>query len=249
MLANGWTPTPPKRQPNESGTCQLVVSKFEFMNVRRRVSIVAGVMLAATVGGVTAQQVPKQGVAKPKGSLNTAKAEQPKKHQEAVAAPLANQPSIALPDDKTKKNSEEIETQRKLVEFTKWLAVVGALQFLALIVQAVVFWRTLRQMRDTAKRELRAYVCISEARVKFYSPADPEALVHVKNCGKTPAYKVGYKIHLWIGQYPLPSGTELPPPSEVVMSATAVMGSDRGLTLTHRKLSTVVIPALPLGSA
>src|SRR5260370_36980138 len=123
--------------------------------------VAAGVFLG--IVAVFAQGSPQEGVAKQKGSLNT-KAEQRKKYQNAAKDVSASE---TMPDDKAKKNSEEIEIQRKLVEFTKWLAVVGALQFLALIVQAVGFCRTLRQMRDTAKRELRAYVCVSEARVKF----------------------------------------------------------------------------------
>lgn len=105
-----------------------------------------------------------------------------------------------------------------------------------------------RVMSDTAKKELRAYLCVSSVRVKFYSPVLPEALVHVKNCGKTPAYKVGYEIHLWIGPYPLPPGTALPPLSEIVKNATAAIGADGGMTITHPKNSTVAIPQLPLGT-
>jgi len=39
-----------------------------------------------------------------------------------------------------------MEIQRKLAKFTKYLVWVGALQFVALILQAVVFYRTLRQI-------------------------------------------------------------------------------------------------------
>jgi len=42
------------------------------------------------------------------------------------------------------KPAEDAELQRKLVRFTFWLVIVGGLQVLALIVQAFVFWRTLR---------------------------------------------------------------------------------------------------------
>ena len=55
-----------------------------------------------------------------------------------------------------KKN--EIEIEREIGRYTGWLVLVGAVQFLALIVQAVVYVLTLRQMQDTDKRQLRAYV-------------------------------------------------------------------------------------------
>jgi hypothetical protein len=45
---------------------------------------------------------------------------------------------------------EEVETQRKLVKFTYYLVWVGGLQFFALLVQALVFWRTLRKIETQA---------------------------------------------------------------------------------------------------
>jgi hypothetical protein len=207
--------------------------------------------LTAPIGFFAAQGAPKQGVTELERSLNPKKTKQPGQNHEAadkVVSPRADQPSAHISDTETARSSEDIEIQRKLVKFTKWLAIVGALQFLALISQAIVFWFTLKRMRDTANRELRAYISVSSARVKFYSPVLPEAQVHLQNCGKTPAYQLRYQIHLWIGPYPLPTGTILPPPSEVVMNATAVVGPNQGITLNHLKDASVGIPALPLGT-
>jgi hypothetical protein len=67
-------------------------------------------------------------------------------------------------------------------------------------------------MRDTAMRELRAYVCMSEAMIEFRQERAPEVQVHIKNCGKTPAYDVEMWIGVALGQYPGP--LTLPPPPE-----------------------------------
>jgi hypothetical protein len=62
---------------------------------------------------------------------------------------------------------------------------------------------TVNQMRDTAEKQLRAYVCLDSAVIKFPQPDIPEAQVHFKNCGQTPAYDVRGWIHTWFGEYPL----------------------------------------------
>ena len=59
------------------------------------------------------------------------------------------------------------------------------------------------QMRDTAERQLRAYVCVNSAVLKFPQPDIPEAQVHFKNCGQTPAYALRGWIHTWFTEYPL----------------------------------------------
>jgi hypothetical protein len=62
---------------------------------------------------------------------------------------------------------------------------------------------TVTQMRNTAEQQLRAYVCVDSATLKFPQPNVPEAQVHFKNCGQTPAYHVRGWIHTWFGEYPL----------------------------------------------
>ena len=59
------------------------------------------------------------------------------------------------------------------------------------------------QMRDTTEKQLRAYVCVSGALLKFPQPDVPEAQVHFKNCGQTPAYALQGWIHTWFTKCPL----------------------------------------------
>src|SRR5216684_2181542 len=134
------------------------------MTVARRLAFLV-ISLTAIVGIVAAQSAPKQKVTEKRSldSKETKPLGQDHLSADKIVPPLAEQQSAPISDTQTAKSGEDIEIQRKLVKFTKWLAIVGALQFLALIVQAVVFGHTLRQMRDTAERELRAYVCVSNA--------------------------------------------------------------------------------------
>jgi hypothetical protein len=59
------------------------------------------------------------------------------------------------------------------------------------------------QMRNTADKQLRAYVCVSSALLKFPQPDIPEGQVHFKNCGQTPAYTLQGWIHTWFSEHPL----------------------------------------------
>ena len=122
------------------------------MTVMRRLAFLV-ILLAAAVGIAAAQGTPKQGGTKQKSGQKTEGAKQSDQNHETadkVAIPTTDQPCAHLSHTHTVKSSEDAEIQWKVVEFTKWLAIVGALQFLALIVQAIVFGRTLRQVRMQA---------------------------------------------------------------------------------------------------
>jgi hypothetical protein len=58
--------------------------------------------------------------------------------------------------------------------------------------------RIIAQMKDTAQRELRAYMGISKIYLNLDVPSLPKANVEIKNFGETPAYKV----HQWVGIMP-----------------------------------------------
>jgi hypothetical protein len=58
-------------------------------------------------------------------------------------------------------------------------------------------------LRDTAVRQLRAYVGVDSAVLKFPQPGVPEAQVHFRNFGQTPAYDFRVWIHTWFAAYPL----------------------------------------------
>jgi hypothetical protein len=102
-----------------------------------------------TFAGRSASQ---QTVTKSKGTAAQIK---DKQITEKSVAPKQDHPPecIAEPTSQTKtapraspaaEHSADIEIQGKLARFTFWLVVVGGLQFIALIAQAVVFYRTLR---------------------------------------------------------------------------------------------------------
>lgn len=58
-------------------------------------------------------------------------------------------------------------------------------------------------MEDTRKQQLRAYLCISQARLNFSKDGQIKAQIHVKNTGQTPAYKVRVRGQQIIHEHPL----------------------------------------------
>lgn len=63
--------------------------------------------------------------------------------------------------------------------------------------------RALALATETAQKQLRAYILVESACVKFPRPDVPEAQVHLKNVGQTPAYNVRGWIHTWFAAHPL----------------------------------------------
>ncbi len=64
-------------------------------------------------------------------------------------------------------------------------------------------WRQIYLFQNTAKRELRAYLCISQARLNFGKDKSIKAQINVKNGGQTPAYKVRVWSRIIIREHPL----------------------------------------------
>jgi hypothetical protein len=98
---------------------------------------------------------------------------------------------------------------------------------------------------DTAERQLRAYVCIDSAVLKFPQPDVPEAQVHIKNCGQTPAYDVRGWIHTWFAEYPLK--VSLPtPPSDFRMAVDTLAPGRNSIFVAHKKppICPGLLPAL-----
>lgn len=127
---------------------------------------------------------------------------------------VVNQSGSAKHDEAEQQNSEEIRIQRQMLRVTWILAGAGILQFFILL---VTFWI----MRDTARRQLRAYVCIESAIVTFPEPNIPEALIEYKNSGQTPAYDVCGWIHTWFAAHPLKE--TLPPAPKNLMKGIAAL--------------------------
>jgi hypothetical protein len=91
----------------------------------------------------------------------------------------------------------------------------------------------LETMRDTAIRELRAYVCMSSAQIGFMRERAPEIHVRIKNYGKTPAYDVRMWIGGALGPYPLAHTLE-PPPTGFQMSTSTLAPDAKPYTMIFR---------------
>ncbi len=190
------------------------------------------ILFATAIGTVAGQSAPQKGVTKQKSTLKTEEAKQSDQNHEPAekaALPIAGQINAHVSDSQAAKSGEDVEIQRKLATYTQWLVIVGAIQFVVLIAQAVVFWFTLhainRQTRlssDTAQRQLRAYVCVNSALLKFPQPEVPEVQIHLKNSGQTPAYDVRGWIHIWIEKYP--RKISLPEPPEGFQKSKEIIG-------------------------
>ncbi len=66
-------------------------------------------------------------------------------------------------------------------------------------------------MEDTAKRQLRAYVGLTETAVKFTDDGKLEAQMFFKNGGQTPAYDVRSWVYPMVDDYPLTYDIGHPP--------------------------------------
>ena len=135
-----------------------------------------------------------------------------------VVPTIETAPATKAAEDQQK---QDAETQRNLVKYTKWLVIVGSIQFAALILQAIVFVLTLRVTQVNGEKQLRAYICVSKGLLKLDRPESPEAQVYFKNGGLTPAYDVRQWIHIWIEEWPLK--VALPMPGEDFQMAASIV--------------------------
>ena len=109
----------------------------------KRAAILAAVLCFAILG--ISQTPDHSGTAKQHGTSNADHTAESDKKTQRPADPLPNQTIIyrqyAAPEHKGSEDqrNEDVEIQRKLAKFTKYLVWVGALQFVALILQAIFF--------------------------------------------------------------------------------------------------------------
>ncbi len=104
--------------------------------------------------------------------------------------------------------------------------------------------RIISQMNETTERQLRAYICVSTALLKFQSPDVPEVQVHLKNFGRTPAYDVSGWIHMWIEAYPL--SVALPEPAVAFPKSNEIMGPNCIRIFVNAKNPPIPTQSLPL---
>ena len=94
--------------------------------------------------------------------------------------------------------------------------------------QGVTARESLDLSRDTAKKQLRAYLTVAEAMLRFNTAWIVEPQLHIQNCGKTPAYDVRHWIATKMEQlplrWPLPS-----PPDELPESGTVIGSGNKDI--------------------
>ena len=149
---------------------------------------------------------------------------------------LSSKPHTGSPQNQTQQKSNTAhwwDPEWLIVYVTGAYAIFACFQWLALSQQIGL-------AKDTAKRQLRAYICVESSMLKFpppltanfpenlldyqglIMPGPIEAQVHVKNCGQTPAYEVRTWIHTWYEAHPL--RVALPRPPDNFRMASAVLG-------------------------
>lgn len=149
--------------------------------------------------------------------------------------------------------TEAFTLESTAVDWMLWvtagLLVVAAIQACFFFVQLRLMKRSMRVaemaavatedsvniMRDTATRQLRAYISIDCARIEFPEPGVPKVTVTIKNSGQTPAHNLRHWIHQWIERYPL--SIDLPePPDDFVMSSSVLgSGATHEMQIIHPK--------------
>jgi hypothetical protein len=140
--------------------------------------------------------------------------------------------SVEQPHQKTKEEQAREESEALLDRGYKLAAIVGVV--VALIGVATLIWQT-RVTRASWQRQLRAYVCIPTAMLKFYSDTLFEAQVHAKNEGQTPAYNVDHRINIAIENRETKFADLKQPGNLAYRSSSAMLGPDQEIILTRQE--------------
>ena len=179
-------------------------------------------LAAALLGLVLGQSVSKH-------EFSAQKHEQDGKQRPSpptVPAPVPAQVSQPAPSPKQEGSQSEHEDsfRKRFLDalVSNWpLVVIGIPGIWAALWTLQAINRQTATVGDTAKRQLRAYVGIDSSLLTFKGRIMPEAQVHIKNCGQTPAYDVRHWIHNWIAEHPLK--VILPEPPDGFQMSKAVL--------------------------
>jgi hypothetical protein len=189
-----------------------------------------GLILAALAFGVSVVPIPQGSpqpsrriINKDSPSSSQPPADTQKNQQSAEAGPI--QAILTAITQIQQQQAEEQKTEayekKNTIDLEWWLVWVGIVQAAALI---LTIWAIIRQtgvLQNTAKKQLRAYVGVSECGLKLEPPNIPEGQVNVKNCGQTPAYKVRHWVGIAVLPHPLVS--KLPEPPGGLQSSVSIL--------------------------
>ncbi|MGD0735575.1 MAG: hypothetical protein ABR976_10530 [Terracidiphilus sp.] len=124
-------------------------------------------------------------------------------------------------------------------KWTDWLPIIIA----SLALGAVCYQALLS--RDIARRQLRAYVCLSGASIMFNDTGTPEIQVEMKNGGLTPAYDMRFWIGLAIGEHPLKRRLGQPPAGfQMGVSVMPPTGTETMIAQWQRNIPTHILAEL-----
>jgi hypothetical protein len=106
-----------------------------------------------------------------------------------------------------------LRQQEPVARFTAWLVIVTTVLCIATIASVVALIVTDHTLKDTARRQLRAYIYVDHG---SFGPARADALIGptitIRSAGATPAYKLRLAATIEIGKFPLPNASELSDP-------------------------------------
>jgi hypothetical protein len=140
-----------------------------------------------------------------------------------------------------------------IAKFTKVLAFVGALQVAACFIQAFIYWRQSRLMKEaieqnrvSSERAIRAYITITNheqpAGTYVYDLPNSKGALHIKNTGQTPAFDIithvfwksvhGANQHL-PNDYPFPGLESIDPKLLKRAGSSFTLGAGNSTATTH----------------
>jgi hypothetical protein len=90
-------------------------------------------------------------------------------------------------------------------------------------------------MEDTAKRQLRAYLCVSKGRLNFTKEGELEPQLHLVNGGQTPAYEVRSWIDTAVREHPSFGPLQLAGPKNI-MQAVGIIPPQGEEIMVSRKV-------------
>ncbi len=155
---------------------------------------------------------PSRGMVKNGDPSSSQSARDTKKNQQSAEAIQSVSSAVnQIQQQQAEAQKTEASERKHSIDVEWWLVWVGIVQAAALI---LTIWAMIRQtsvLQNSAKKQLRAYVGVSESGLKLDPPNIPEGQVNIKNYGQTPAYKVRHWIGIGVLPHPLVSKLPEPP--------------------------------------
>lgn len=132
---------------------------------------------------------------------------------------------IAKPKPRTtdEREQRDLAAQESMAVFAYWM-------FWAMILQTglaggalVMLVKDLRQNRESAEAQLRAYVHVSAMQLRWPKVGGLETFLEFQNAGQSPAIALRAWIHTWAANFPLDIELPKPKPNEMEQSRSVLL--------------------------